>query len=380
MRQPIRHTHPSVSLRSPSACVSATLAATTLAATFAATLSPLTVSPAAASPALPALPALDATGSPGAGRAAVTLSPGAAAASPGASHAATTASAVAAAGTSPILGPGPVLMPPIRYVALGDSFAALSDLLPTATLPQKPALAPGHPTFWARLLCLNSARNYPRLAAVELGAELRDVSCSSATTDNFRDPQYPGVPPQRDGLRPDTELVTVTLGANDTKIAYLIWGCPLGFVYAPSQQEGCAKLAQKNVQQRLNALPAKLDALIAGIKQASPHAVVILTGYMAALDEGVDCAQTKNMLPGDRAFVMSYQRQLNGAIRQAAVRNHVYSVGTVQEPGHSVCAVPSQRWVGGLGLDTNSYPLHPTYVGQVHMGHLVAAKYREVTK
>lgn len=161
MRQPIRHTHPSVSLRSPSACVSATLAAATLAATFAATLSPLTVSPAAASPALPALPALDATGSPGAGRAAVTFSPGAAAASRGASHAATTASAAAAAGTSPILGPGPVLMPPIRYVALGDSFAALSDLLPTATLPQKPALAPGHPTFWARLLCLLGAAALP---------------------------------------------------------------------------------------------------------------------------------------------------------------------------------------------------------------------------
>lgn len=142
MRQPIRHTHPSVSLRSPSACVSATLATATLAATFAATLSLLTVSPAAASP---ALPALDATGSPGAGRAAVTLSPGAAAASPGASHAATTASAAAAAGTSPILEPGPVLMPPIRYVALGDSFAALSDLLPTATLPQKPALARASP-------------------------------------------------------------------------------------------------------------------------------------------------------------------------------------------------------------------------------------------
>lgn len=79
--------------------------------------------------------------------------------------------------------------------------------------------------------------------------------------------------------------------------------------------------------------------------------MIILTGYMLSLDEGVDCAQTKNMLPGDRAFVLSYQQQVNTAIQQAAARNHVYSVGTVQEPGHSVCAEPSQRWVGGLGFD-----------------------------
>ncbi|WQD13109.1 MAG: hypothetical protein U1U88_001280 [Lawsonella clevelandensis] len=134
--------------------------------------------------------------------------------------------------TYPLCGLGRFLRRPLRPTPHRHS--------PAETCPR-----PGPSTFWARLLCLNSARNYPRLAAVESGAELRDVSCSSATTDNFRDPQYPGVPPQRDGLRPDTELVTVTLGANDTKIAYLIWGCPLGFVYAPSQQEGCAKLAQR---------------------------------------------------------------------------------------------------------------------------------------
>lgn len=70
---------------------------------------------------------------------------------------------------------------------------------------------------------------------------------STGRTDHFRESQHPGVLPQQEALRSDTDLVTVTLGANDTKIAAVAWTCPLGFVAAPGQQESCAKLVREDV-------------------------------------------------------------------------------------------------------------------------------------
>src|SRR5687767_8585450 len=93
---------------------------------------------------------------------------------------------------------------PLRYVALGDSYSAASGVL-----PPDPDAPPS---------CLRSTGNYPHVIAAATGAQLTDVTCGAAETGDFFDPQYPGVAPQLDAVAEDTELVTMTIGGNDSGV------------------------------------------------------------------------------------------------------------------------------------------------------------------
>src|SRR4051812_42224109 len=90
---------------------------------------------------------------------------------------------------------------PLRYVALGDSYSAASGVLP--------------PDPSAPVECLRSIRNYPHVIAQSTEAQLTDVTCGAAETNDFFESQYPAVPPQLDAVRSDTQLVTMTIGGND---------------------------------------------------------------------------------------------------------------------------------------------------------------------
>jgi hypothetical protein len=92
-----------------------------------------------------------------------------------------------------------------HYVALGDSFSA------------GPFIPPPDRTM---LGCARSLSNYPHL----LNAHIKpttfvDVSCSAAKTADMTEsrflPTLRKVPPQLDALRPETDLVTLTIGGND---------------------------------------------------------------------------------------------------------------------------------------------------------------------
>ena len=93
---------------------------------------------------------------------------------------------------------------PLRYVALGDSYSAASGVL-----PPDPEAAP-----W----CARSTANYPNVIAAATAAELTDVTCGGADTTDYFEPQYENVPPQLDAVTPDAELVTMTIGGNDSGV------------------------------------------------------------------------------------------------------------------------------------------------------------------
>ena len=70
--------------------------------------------------------------------------------------------------------------------------------------------------------CGQSWRNYPHLANLLIGADIfRDVSCGSATIDDFTKPQD-GLPlgntnpPQFNALGPNVDVVTVGIGGRGT--------------------------------------------------------------------------------------------------------------------------------------------------------------------
>src|SRR5829696_1433957 len=91
---------------------------------------------------------------------------------------------------------------PLRYVALGDSYSAASGVL-----PPDPTAPPS---------CLRSTSNYPHVIAGATGAQLTDVTCGGAETGDFFAPQYTGVAPQLDAVDADAQLVTMTIGGNDS--------------------------------------------------------------------------------------------------------------------------------------------------------------------
>src|SRR5689334_3673517 len=93
---------------------------------------------------------------------------------------------------------------PLRYVALGDSYSAASGVLP--------------PDPTAPPQCLRSTANYPHVIAAATGAQLTDVTCGGADTGDYLTGQYPGVAPQLDAVARDTQVITMTIGGNDSGV------------------------------------------------------------------------------------------------------------------------------------------------------------------
>ena len=117
---------------------------------------------------------------------------------------ATTVLAAAAGVAGVVVAPAASAGEPLDYVALGDSYSAASGVLP--------------PDLTAPPQCLRSVSNYPHVIAATIGAQLTDVSCGGADTGDYVAEQYPGVAPQLDALAPDTQLVTMTIGGNDSGV------------------------------------------------------------------------------------------------------------------------------------------------------------------
>jgi hypothetical protein len=73
-----------------------------------------------------------------------------------------------------------------------------------------------------------------------------------------------------------------------------------------------------------------------------------------------------------RAKVRGFQDSINRVVRDAAERNGA-TVVIPDEPGHSMCTPPENRWVDFTGLDTGAVPVHPTTAGHAHVADRVLA-------
>ncbi|HHY07442.1 MAG TPA: SGNH/GDSL hydrolase family protein [Corynebacteriales bacterium] len=283
----------------------------------------------------------------------------------------------------------PVLGPPfgpepddsvLRYVALGDSYAALGASAEnnfTGDLP-RPYRNYMNPDPLSRSVCLNTFGNYPSFVAEALGAYVIDVSCASADTDHYFGEQFPGITKaQMLALTPETDLVTISFGGNDARVAWLSYGCIAGSLIADLNNSACAWFLEEPHNERFAMLPEKMDRMLQDVKHRAPNAIIILTGYMNVLDEGNMCEYFEGLYPVDVEYVVNWQKRINRIVEEAAHRNGVLAVGTDMIPGHDVCAAPADRWVGAIGFDTSSLPGHPTVAGQKHMASRVVDAYHQ---
>ena len=243
------------------------------------------------------------------------------------------------------------------YVALGSSFAS----------------GPGIESI-IDARCGRSANNYAHLVAERLGYDLVDVTCGGATVDNLLDvPQAlmtgGTVPPQLESLRPDADLVTITVGGNDVEYMLTLGRC--SYRVAPdAAPPGAGEFfgtpaTPDAVDAALAALPGKLAALVSAVRNRAPRARVLLIDYLTVLPRSGGCAALP-MTEEDLRSCVDLGRRLEEATAEAARASGAELVeASAISRDHTVC--DPEPWVtgwefgdvlaGGVG------PYHPNAAG-----------------
>ncbi|CAN5716935.1 SGNH/GDSL hydrolase family protein [soil metagenome] len=258
---------------------------------------------------------------------------------------------------SPAVGAQRPANPPhdaVTYVALGDSFTS-GPLVPNQV---------GTP-----IDCARSDRNYPRLVAAALGvAELRDVSCGSATIDHFYEPQdglpLGGVnPPQFAALDAGVDVVTVGVGGNDVGYVGLALDCVR--LLAPPLQPPCTPQLEADgtdaVTAKIAEVGPELGKALRDIRRLAPAAEVFVVGYPASLpDTGVACWPYVPILPRDMPYLVAKYKDMNAMLAaQAAANGATYVDIYTPSIGHDACQLLGTAWVNGVLIVPLSFPAHP---------------------
>jgi lysophospholipase L1-like esterase len=244
---------------------------------------------------------------------------------------------------------------PLRYVALGDSYSAASGVLPVdLSTPQ----------------CLRSSRNYPHVIARTTGAELTDVSCGAAETNDYFASQYPGVAPQLDAVAKDTQLVTMTIGGNDSGVFIgAILSCGSAGALSLGQGSPCKDRYGTSFEDtiRNTTYPALVKAL-AAVRAKAPAARVAILGYPWIMPASGGCFTKMPIAEGDVPYVRGIQATLNDAVRRAAAATaSTYVNLNVVSNGHDACQPIGVRWVEPVLQGTNPVIVHPNALGESAM-------------
>lgn len=253
-----------------------------------------------------------------------------------------------------------VTTPPLRYVALGDSFTA----------------APGVP--FASGICARSTQNYPSVLSLALpGTEVVDVSCSAADTRHMLRPQRPfgeRVAPQLDALDARTDLVTLGIGGNDFGVfATTIFQCRelarSDRRGAPCQQAMRLPGGGDRLFRKLARTSTRIEKVVAEIQRRSPQAQVLLIGYPELTPPRGTCGKLP-LARGDYPYTRRVGKRLNAAVRTAARRRGVEYVDVARASrGHDICS--DDPWVNGKDDTDQAIFFHPFANHQAAVAELV---------
>lgn len=245
---------------------------------------------------------------------------------------------------------------PLRYVALGDSYSAASGVL-----PPDPSAPPE---------CLRSLLNYPHVIAAQISAQLTDVTCGGADTSDFFTSQYPGVAPQLAALNPLTQLVTMTIGGNDSNVFIdAILDCGTAGISTLGQGSPCKDRYGSSFDDtiRSTTYPSLVNALSA-VRADAPNAKVAILGYPWILPATHGCFPRMPVASGDVPYLRDLQATLNNAVERAAAATGVTYVSfAAVSNGHDACQPLGVRWIEPVLTGTNPVIVHPNALGESQM-------------
>jgi lysophospholipase L1-like esterase len=242
---------------------------------------------------------------------------------------------------------------PLTMVALGDSQAAGPLIF--------------NQDSWD---CLRSDDNWPHYAAAELGATLADVTCSGATTSDLTSKRFGYIAAQLDAVEPDTDVVTLTIGANDLSLGTLVPSCfnpfpaPVGI--------SCKSWHRDTYDTQLVGVADRVAAAVQAIHQTAPAARVFVVGYFHYWGR-TGCYPIDPIWSVDAAWLQSVFDRLNATLASVAAGNGASWVDLAgPSKDHGVCAAIGEKWVEGLFPTSDAAPYHPNRLGMQHGGAIVA--------
>jgi hypothetical protein len=213
-------------------------------------------------------------------------------------------------------------------------------------------------------------RNYPHVIAGRLGAQLTDVTCGAAETGDFFTSQYSGVPPQLNAVNGNKQLVTMTIGGNDSGVFInTIVACGSAGLSTGGQGSPCKDRYGSSFADtiRNTTYPALVRALRA-VRAKAPRAKVAILGYPWIMPATGGCFFKIPVAKGDVPYVRGIQWTLNDAVRRAAIATGATYVNlNVVSNGHDACKPLGVRWVEPALQGTNPVILHPNALGERQM-------------
>lgn len=251
------------------------------------------------------------------------------------------------------------------YVSLGDSYTA------APLVPNQVGTPPG---------CGRSDHDYPSLVAQTLGVtSFRDVSCSGAKTTDMTGAQAVrnGTnPPQLDGLRSDTKLVTLGIGGNDEGLVEVGTTCIVLGLLAPvgtACRDSFAPGGDDRIVARIAATAPKVAAVLQGIRERAPTARIVVVGYPDVLPRsGNGCYPLVPLSGDDVRYFDGLIVQTNAMLAEQAAANGAEFADTyLDSAGHDACTPPGTKWFEGPVPTAPALPLHPNALGMQSMARSV---------
>jgi lysophospholipase L1-like esterase len=218
--------------------------------------------------------------------------------------------------------------------------------------------------------CLRSLRNYPHVIAARVEAQLDDVTCGGADTNDFFEPQYQGVAPQLESLSGTTQLVTMTIGGNDSNVFIeAVVACGSLGVLSLGQGSPCKDRYGSSFEETIEdkTYPALVRALDA-VRAHAPRARAAILGYPWVMPPVKGCFEKMPVAEGDVPYVRGIQATLNDAVRRAAAATGVTYVNMSKvSEGHDACQPIGVRWIEPVLQGTNPVVVHPNALGEAEM-------------
>ncbi|OLR94361.1 ricin-type beta-trefoil lectin domain protein [Actinokineospora bangkokensis] len=255
----------------------------------------------------------------------------------------------------------------LPFVALGSSFAAGPGIKPTQA-------------GTAASDCERSNDNYANQLGRDLGANLTDVSCSSATTNNVLVTGQHGQPAQINAVQSGTKLVTLTIGGNDVGyVGSLIQDaqCTARNTNTPDNIPACSK----NPSGNYDAMKGNIKNVIAEIRSRAGADVRVLLftyfkilpdfGSITPLDSTHLCANVP-LTSAQWSTISAAGTEVNKKIREAARESTGTTVIDMEAEStatdrHDVCAADS--WIFDYSAPSGKW--HPTEEGMGRAAQLV---------
>jgi lysophospholipase L1-like esterase len=253
------------------------------------------------------------------------------------------------AAAAPLAPPGARAETDLYYVALGDSYSSGEGV------------EPYDPESFD---CHRSPGAYPSLAAGQPPAGTYTywfLACSGATTDDVNDAGETGQTNKVERLGSSVRLVTITIGGNDARFAYILRRCALGSTPCTVDNDNEEAWIEDEVRPKLKTTYARLRAA------SSPARMIVLT-YVHIFQTERHCGREPGMQNDEKAWMRNRTDQLDDIIEVEATAAGL-EVLDVRDAfaGHEICT--ADPWASGWG---ESGSFHPNPEGhQVLAGKLV---------